>query len=858
MVEPIDNKEQKRYSAFDSQSLNGRLSIMRTTSRAKLTAASPRISRPSALHKKKACSPSMATINQQDTRQRTPHELECETIDNLTSYYLRTQDVEKKVEPEPILSAERNLGPETVPLGSPMSSSAAINSFCALRDEIIRDTQSVRESADSSKFEQQPHETECMLAQIEDMTEDDKVEESRKMHRGTTWTVSKSSNAPLSPIDLLPSHLSKPSTAEIHQGPSYNVNRITSMRDVSGGEQTDGFAQNRSNFEKVPSPDEVDRYILVDSLIEGGVTDRPQNELDLIKGNLSRSKSTTSDYSIGLSRLHGEVPLLFSQTSIPHKNEPDAPDDHNRQYLNPFESTADELLDEGDKDDQLSEVEEGASNEFNLLTTETELNCIKKQKSQGAKEPEKKARYPSRIYFMTRWKSSSSPFWPFYRAEDPSLNVLTGEAKRGFLNDKLKDFDPESHSIIKSASLRRNTIIMWILFVLLMAAICIFVPLLVVYLRGSDSAVTKYLNHISPDHRNHLLSPFVLGNPSSGHPKESTSVMKRPQKINPLEAKPGATIAGITYFSDIPMRYQRVPEIRDLMTNHNLSNVFYGIDYAPRNVIYPACGATQKDVMLDVALLSQVTSRIRTYGTQCNQTKYILESIKLLHLNVSLSIGVWIGENDEINDEQILDMKQVFRSYPRKYFETIFVGNEVLFREDQSSEKLIKYIDDVKSFVQKELKWDIPVGTSELSSRVDANVMKHCDFFGSNTHPFFSGESVSNASAWTFDSLKYQVEPYRKLSSTRQNSPRVILSEVGWPYDGGSYHNAKAGPKEMQEFINDFVCKANEQKRPWYFFEAFDEPWKEVYHRNNARWETEWGLFTADRKMKQGITFPQC
>lgn len=140
-------------------------------------------------------------------------------------------------------------------------------------------------------------------------------------------------------------------------------------------------------------------------------------------------------------------------------------------------------------------------------------------------------------------------------------------------------------------------------------------------------------------------------------------------------------------------------------------------------------------------------------------------------------------------------MKSVLRKYPRKYFESIFVGKEVLFREDQSLAKLVGYIDEFNRFVQTELKWDIPVGT-----RANVEVMKHCDFYGANMHPFLNEEDALKASCWTFDFLKYQVKPLRQLATTRQSSPKVVLSEVGWPYDGGRYHGAQAAAEQMQTF----------------------------------------------------------
>lgn len=110
--------------------------------------------------------------------------------------------------------------------------------------------------------------------------------------------------------------------------------------------------------------------------------------------------------------------------------------------------------------------------------------------------------------------------------------------------------------------------------------------------------------------------------------------------------------------------------------------------------------------MLDLALLSQVTTRIRTYGMQCDQQSLILESLNKLNLNMTLAVGVWIGSDDAVNSQQLILMKETLKKYPRKYFDSIYVGNEVLFREEKTSSEVAKYIKDVRKFIREELKWE--------------------------------------------------------------------------------------------------------------------------------------------------------
>ena len=41
-------------------------------------------------------------------------------------------------------------------------------------------------------------------------------------------------------------------------------------------------------------------------------------------------------------------------------------------------------------------------------------------------------------------------------------------------------------------------------------------------------------------------------------------------------------------------------------------------------------------------------------------------------------------------------------------------------------------------------------------------------------------------------------------------------------------------------------------------FEAFDEPWKKSFDTDTQKWESKWGLFDEDRKLKDGLEIPDC
>lgn len=185
------------------------------------------------------------------------------------------------------------------------------------------------------------------------------------------------------------------------------------------------------------------------------------------------------------------------------------------------------------------------------------------------------------------------------------------------------------------------------------------------------------------------------------------------------------------------------PEITALLNNTKLHKVFPGIDYTPQNSQWPACLSnppSQDNVTIDVALISQLASSVRLYGTDCNQTELVLEAITALGLESSLKVWptVWLGTNTTTNTRQHTQMYDVLAKYGTSQIAGIFVGNEVIYREDMTVTQLVSEITDFKANVTKLYpKANLQVGTSDIGSSWTATLAEAVDIVGSNIHPFF-------------------------------------------------------------------------------------------------------------------------
>ncbi|KAL6711667.1 hypothetical protein ACN47E_004601 [Coniothyrium glycines] len=307
-------------------------------------------------------------------------------------------------------------------------------------------------------------------------------------------------------------------------------------------------------------------------------------------------------------------------------------------------------------------------------------------------------------------------------------------------------------------------------------------------------------------------------------------------------------------------------EIKALMNNADLHKVFPGLDYTPLNAQYPDClhvGPSQNNITRDMAVMSQMTNAVRLYGTDCNQTQMLIHAINRLEIKDTMKIwlGVWLDSNDTTTTRQIDQTWQILDDYGCDYFKGIIIGNEVLYREDMTAATLLNHITDFRQNITDH-KCKLPVAMADLGDNWTAEMATKVDYVMSNIHPFFSGVNASDAAGWTWDFWQTHNVP---LTASSSNIKQVI-AEVGWPTGGGMScggaetctQGSVAGISELNQFMQDWVCPSIQNGTEYFWFSAFDEPWKIRYNTPGKEWEDKWGLMDVDRKLKPGLTIPDC
>ncbi|TFK71748.1 glycoside hydrolase [Pluteus cervinus] len=302
-----------------------------------------------------------------------------------------------------------------------------------------------------------------------------------------------------------------------------------------------------------------------------------------------------------------------------------------------------------------------------------------------------------------------------------------------------------------------------------------------------------------------------------------------------------------------------------------LHKSFYGLAYTPDGSIMPDCGATLPSVIRDVQIMSQLTTRLRLYGSDCNQTALVLEAIKQTKVDLSVYVGNYVeaDDNGAAYQRQRDTMKAALQTYGVDHVLGVTVGNEFMLNylnggDDPNSAMantgaaiLIADIKDTRDMLTSlNLPKTLPVGTSDAGSYFNTEVLEAVDYGMSNVHAWFASVDAAGAAAWVFDFFnETNVTPAAALA----NSPKMYIAETGWPTNSSDVAHETNGPGTasvagLQTFLDTFVCQANSAGIGYFFFEFFDEEWKDALYGGVEGW---WGLFDKDRNLKP-ITIPNC
>jgi exo-beta-1,3-glucanase (GH17 family) len=340
---------------------------------------------------------------------------------------------------------------------------------------------------------------------------------------------------------------------------------------------------------------------------------------------------------------------------------------------------------------------------------------------------------------------------------------------------------------------------------------------------------------------------------------------------------------------------------KDILGDPNYLAISYGGYRKNTRDIQPTIKEVKEDLKILAALKIKV---IRTYNVHLKEVSNVLKAIASLkkedaNFEMYVMLGAWIDcknawtnlePNHEIeSDRNALEIDEAVRlanQYP-EIIKIIAVGNEAMVKWATSyyvhADVILKWVNHLQNLkknnkLSKDLwitssddfaSWggaDDSYKTKDLEALINA-----VDYVSMHTYPFhnshynpnfwktppeednFSDFQKVNASmkrAVEFAIMQYNtVKKY--VNSINPNKP-VHIGETGWASSSdGLYGNegSKAADEYKQAlFYNDMREWTNKEGIACFFFEAFDEPWKDS--KNTSGSENHFGLLTVDGKAK--------
>jgi exo-beta-1,3-glucanase (GH17 family) len=231
----------------------------------------------------------------------------------------------------------------------------------------------------------------------------------------------------------------------------------------------------------------------------------------------------------------------------------------------------------------------------------------------------------------------------------------------------------------------------------------------------------------------------------------------------------------------------------------------------------------------------------------CNAANYTLMAINLLHVNMTALLTLWVDGDESTYQRQKETLFQIIDEHGTTHIDGVSVGNEVLFRNKSAEPDLIQKMTALREeFRSRQIYLDIT--TTDLANLLDPKIILAEDVVMANIHPYFGGVPIEDATNWTMTFGEQQLFKPARLA----RKSIAAIAEVGWPSRGVANSDSVPSLTNLQTFVDDFVCHANKANVKYYFFEAFDEPWKS----KENELEGSWGIMDENRNLK--VRIPAC
>lgn len=240
---------------------------------------------------------------------------------------------------------------------------------------------------------------------------------------------------------------------------------------------------------------------------------------------------------------------------------------------------------------------------------------------------------------------------------------------------------------------------------------------------------------------------------------------------------------------------------------------------------------------------AQITERLETLVAQADWIRTFgsthgLESTGTIarSLGFKTALQAWISDDLTTNETELANL---ITAGQQGDADILIVGSEVLLRGDLTATELIEYMNRVRQAVP-----NVPVTTADTYTQLltHPDIMAASDIILVNYYPYWEGIALENAVAAIHD--------WHKLIVRAAQDKQVIVAETGWPSAGDTLGLAVPSPENSAYFFKNFISWARANNIDYFYFEAFDEPWKSQYEGPQG---AHWGIWDRYGNLKPGM-----
>ena len=236
-----------------------------------------------------------------------------------------------------------------------------------------------------------------------------------------------------------------------------------------------------------------------------------------------------------------------------------------------------------------------------------------------------------------------------------------------------------------------------------------------------------------------------------------------------------------------------------------------------------------------------------------NHTKWILtlgcsngmENVGRFARDKGLKIAMTarLNKNNDLNEKEV---HQLINEINSGYVDMAIVGNDVLHKGVLTLDKLLAYIDEIKTKTNNVIvgysdKAEIFMNYPELVKKIDCILL--------NCQPYLEGIHISSA-MYYLQSNYYQLKQEYYDGKPENQKKTIIISETGWPTSAITINNAIANAANANDYLKHFIQWAETENIHYFYYEAFDEKWRNTI---DSQYSGNWGIWTSNGILKEGI-----